>query len=130
MADEQDARELLLPVGPQAPGLARRVVAGWFGERLEAARLDDVQLVVSELITNSCVHAEPAADRSVRLKAAVAGGVVRLEVRDGGTDGAVARRTPDAEGGYGLNIVQQLATRWGIDHSDGTVVWCELRTGA
>ena len=126
MASGADGRELVLAAGPKAPALARRAIAGWFGRRVDAATLGDLQLVVSELITNSCVHADVPVGRWVQLSAAIVDGVVRIEIRDSGLDGAVARRPPDGNGGYGLNLVEALATRWGIDHEDGTSVWCEL----
>src|SRR5918999_295835 len=87
MASEWCGRELVLAAGPHAPGLARRAVADRFRRRLEASTLDDVQLVVSELVTNSCVHADVPTGRSIRLLATVDDDAVRLEVRDGGLDG-------------------------------------------
>jgi serine/threonine-protein kinase RsbW len=130
MLSEWSGRELVLAAGPHAPGLARRAIADRFRRHLDGAKLDDVQLVVSELVTNSCVHADVPTGRSIRLLATVGDGALRLEVRDSGLDGAVALRTPGGDGGFGLHIVEALATRWGIDHSDGTVVWCELPAGA
>jgi anti-sigma regulatory factor (Ser/Thr protein kinase) len=121
---------LVLAAGPYAPGLARRAVAEWFWGCLDVPTLDDVQLVVSELMTNSCVHADVAGGRTILLSAAIVADVVCLEVRDSGLDGAVAIRAPDRDGGYGLNIVEALATRWGVDHADGTAVWCELAATA
>ena len=128
MARGFGGRELVLAAGPHAPGQARRAVAGWFSRSLDVSTLDDVQLVVSELVTNSCVHADVAVGRSIRFSAAIVGDVVRLEIHDSGLYGAVALRTPDGDGGYGLNLVEAIATRWGIDHADGTAVWCELAT--
>ena len=119
-------RELVLPADSQAPGVARRAVGDWLRSCLDAPALDDIQLVVSELVTNSCVHADVPRGRSIRLSAALVDEVVRLEIRDTGADGAVARRRPDGIGGYGLNIVQAVAVRWGIEHGNGTTVWCEL----
>jgi anti-sigma regulatory factor (Ser/Thr protein kinase) len=126
MASGCEDRELVLPADTHAPRAARRAVADWLRRCLDAPALDDVQLVVSELVTNSCLHADVPMGRSIRLSATVVDEVVRLEIRDSGADGTVARRRPDGDGGYGLNIVQAIALRWGIDHADGTTVWCEL----
>ena len=91
-----------------------------------ADTLDDVRLVVSELVTNSCLHVRAPVDRTVRLTAGFVAGQIRLEVRDEGRHGAVLRRTPEGVGGFGLNLVAAIAERWGVDHADGTLVWCEL----
>jgi hypothetical protein len=57
-------------------------------------------------------------------------GTVRLEVEDPGRDGTVAARPPDldAGGGFGLNLVQRLAERWGIEPiaAGGTRVRAEI----
>jgi hypothetical protein len=41
---------------------------------------------------------------------------------------AVEPGDPEAEGGRGLLIVDQLASRWGVRHSreGGKVIWCLL----
>jgi anti-sigma regulatory factor (Ser/Thr protein kinase) len=65
----------------------------------------------------------------LRLAVQLRDGAVRVEVRDPGTGGEIARRTPD--GGYGLQLVEQLATRWGVNRTGGTHVWFEVdATGA
>jgi hypothetical protein len=56
-------------------------------------------------------------------------GSVRLNVNDPGSCGAIAPRPPDLEGGgFGLNLVQALSERWGIERSaqGGTCVWAQL----
>jgi hypothetical protein len=53
---------------------------------------------------------------------------VRVEVQDQGY-GPVRRRVPDLwQGGFGLNLVELIAARWGVDHDRGTRVWFELAT--
>lgn len=56
---------------------------------------------------------------------------VRVEVRDGGPGFQAiplpAAPPPDVSG-WGLFIVDRLATRWGTD--PGGVVWAEVATGA
>ena len=54
---------------------------------------------------------------------------VRLNVEDAGRGGAIAPRPPDPEGGgFGLNLVQALSERWGIERAaqGGTCVWAQL----
>jgi len=90
--------------------------------------LADARLIVSELVTNSMRHADPQDAATVRVSAELADDVLRIEVEDGGTSGAVTRRAPnrDAGGGFGLNIVDAVAVRWGVERGTGTLVWVEL----
>ena len=58
-----------------------------------------------------------------------AGTWVRIEVRDAGsaTKPAALPQVTDAESGYGLGLVDLLATRWGYAGGGrGRVVWFEL----
>ncbi|KOX18145.1 MULTISPECIES: ATP-binding protein [unclassified Streptomyces] len=91
------------------------------------AAAEDVLLVVSELVTNACLHADgPESLRVLRLDK-----VLRLEVTDRGA-GQPAPRTPHRAGrpgGHGMFIVQRLCRDWGIDRTPGApgkTVWAEL----
>ena len=90
--------------------------------------LEDARLLASELITNSLCHAGISEEASIRLAVQLRGGALRVEVRDPGTHGAVAPREPDRVngGGFGLHLVDQLATRWGVNRTGGTHVWFEV----
>jgi hypothetical protein len=51
---------------------------------------------------------------------------LRVEVSDQSPD-SLRPRTPDIYGGWGLSIVAQLATRWGVERRDnGKTIWIEL----
>jgi anti-sigma regulatory factor (Ser/Thr protein kinase) len=121
--------QLTVPAGPAAPATARRALASWLSSRATDGLLTSAPLVVSELVTNSTRHAGLPDAAGVRVGAAISDGVLRIEVEDDGTNGAVTRRRPnrDRGGGFGLNIVDALATRWGVERDDGTMVWVELR---
>ncbi|GAA3928790.1 ATP-binding protein [Streptomyces gulbargensis] len=91
------------------------------------AAAEDVLLVVSELVTNACLHAEgPESLRVVRLPKAL-----RLEVADRGA-GQPTPRTPHRAGrpgGHGMFIVQRLCLDWGVERvpgAPGKTVWAEL----
>jgi anti-sigma regulatory factor (Ser/Thr protein kinase) len=120
--------ELTVPADPAAPATARRAFTRWLSSRATDGLLSDAPLVVSELVTNSTVHAGLQDDAAVRVCAAIADDVLRIEVENGGTNGAVVRRRPDRDrgGGFGLNIIDALALRWGVERSAGTTVWVEL----
>ncbi|MFI1830924.1 ATP-binding protein [Streptomyces sp. NPDC020412] len=91
------------------------------------AAAEDVLLVVSELVTNACLHAEGPDE----LRVGCDGKVLRLEVTDRGA-GQPAPRTPHRAGrpgGHGMFIVQRLCLDWGVQRTPGApgkTVWAEL----
>lgn len=94
--------------------------------------LDDARLLVSELVANSMRHARIGPNDTIRVTAKVENGTLRVDVIDGGRGGGppVAggiRPTPGSESGWGLYLVETLATRWG--HGTGRY-WFELETGS
>ena len=118
--------EAIVACGPHAPRLARTLVLGWLDGRGDPRLQADACLLVSELVSNSVRHADQPTGVPLRLRAAAVGGVVRVEVDDAG-HGAVRRRAPAGEdGGFGLQLVERIAARWGVNHRDGTQVWFEL----
>ncbi|MEU4210311.1 ATP-binding protein [Streptomyces sp. NPDC026206] len=102
---------------------------GWLpaGSADHRAAAEDVLLVVSELVTNACLHAEGPEE----LRVSCAGKVLRLEVADLGA-GTPAPRTPHRAGrpgGHGMFIVQRLCLDWGVTRRGGgagKTVWAEL----
>ncbi|MEV2213682.1 ATP-binding protein [Streptomyces sp. NPDC050997] len=93
----------------------------------QRAAAEDVLLVVSELVTNACLHAEGPDE----LRITCDNKVIRLEVSDKGT-GQPSPRTPHRAGrpgGHGMFIVQRLCLDWGVVRSPeaaGKTVWAEL----
>jgi anti-sigma regulatory factor (Ser/Thr protein kinase) len=91
---------------------------------------DDAQLAISELVTNSVRHAGLAVDDLIRISVDWSGARLRVHVRDGGRGVRLAvvsgsiRPAPGAESGWGLYLVDHLASRWGTS-ADG--YWFELR---
>ncbi|MGW3414926.1 ATP-binding protein [Streptomyces sp. NPDC000888] len=118
-------------VVPLARDFARQALYAW--SWLPAATADrraaaeDVLLVVSELVTNACLHAEGPEE----LRIACDNKVLRVEVSDRGA-GQPAPRTPHRAGrpgGHGMFIVQRLCLDWGVVRTPGGVgktVWAEL----
>jgi anti-sigma regulatory factor (Ser/Thr protein kinase) len=114
---------------PNGPGQARQIIAEELSSRLPARVVDDIKLMVSELVTNRIVHR--AAERDVPLMLElVVNGNVSCRVSDHGPGFAADEREAPALGAWGLVVVEQLADRWGMQHSpQRTEVWFE-RHGA
>jgi anti-sigma regulatory factor (Ser/Thr protein kinase) len=127
--DGGEAFEVSLPLDTRAPGAARLLVDALRG-RVPMPVLDSARLLVSELVTNSVLHCGAGAGGVVVVRVALTGTMVRLEVRDPGCGGVIAPRAPDREGGggFGLNLVQTLSERWGLERvaAGGTRVWAQL----
>jgi anti-sigma regulatory factor (Ser/Thr protein kinase) len=128
--DDGDATEVRLALDVQAPGAARSVVADCVGERVPVAMVDDAQLLVSELVTNSLRHSGASAGDGVVVRVELTRSMLRIEVEDPGSGGVIGPRAADAEvgGGFGLNLVQALSELWGVERVavGGTRVWAQL----
>jgi len=98
---------------------------------LEPHKLESLQLLASELVTNSVRHAGLAPGDGLDLELHVRPGRVRLEVTDcGGGFDPQDHVTPGVDSGFGLFFVQEIASRWGTSSNGETRVWFELNVGA
>ncbi|MBT2510404.1 ATP-binding protein [Streptomyces sp. ISL-98] len=86
--------------------------------------VDDVLLLVSEVVTNACLHA----DGPKELALTFAGDRLRIEVTDGSPVPPHPRPSGvGVPGGHGLIVVQRLALRWGsVPREGGKTVWLEV----
>jgi serine phosphatase RsbU (regulator of sigma subunit)/anti-sigma regulatory factor (Ser/Thr protein kinase) len=103
---------------------ARRFAAETLHE-VDRSLLDDVELVVSELVTNAILHGA----RPILLRLSTLGERVRVEVEDGGRDLPVRmREDTEAMTGRGLPLVGRLANGWGVEPTlgHGKIVWAEV----
>jgi anti-sigma regulatory factor (Ser/Thr protein kinase) len=91
-------------------------------EILTPTERGDLELLVSELVTNAVVHSGSAdVCLSVRI-----GNPLRVCVRDHG-EGYPQLKIGAAAGGFGLQAVRTLASLWGVERLDeGKVVWFDL----
>ena len=115
-----DSLELELPV-ESASVTAARHAAGDFAVRMGAAR-QDVELAVSEAVSNSVLHAFPeGADGTIQVRGEVQGADLVLTVRDDGTG-----LRPDLENkgfGLGLPLIARVSKEYRIeDVADGGAV--------
>lgn len=119
-----------LEPNPEAPFVARAAITG-FCEHLESARpvLSTLVLLVSEVVTNAVVHPDLIEPAEIRFCARVANHRIRVEVTDCGSGFTPRPRDPgQAGGGYGLYLVSEAASSWGVDRENGTTVWFEMAT--
>jgi anti-sigma regulatory factor (Ser/Thr protein kinase) len=113
-----------MPLGAQAPRMARRAVAavltGWGFTDVEW--LDEVGVVVSELVTNAVHHGGGCVELGVQAH----GDRVIVSAADGSSV-VPRRRSPDDAGGRGLALIEAFAAGWGVeDHEGGKRVWIQL----
>ena len=124
---------VIIPLDVRAPGLARSVVVRCLAEHLVSPVLEDAQLIVSELVTNSVSHSGAPEGDDLVVRVHMWRGKCRLEVEDQGRDGVIEPRLPDRAGGtgLGLSLVQMLSERWGVLRAPGgpTRVWAQLPCG-
>ncbi|MQS34458.1 ATP-binding protein [Streptomyces katsurahamanus] len=126
----QPSSPLTLESTPESVAAARayaRDMVAFLAPELSPERMSDVELVVSELVTNAVRYGTEPGDS---LLVVVEAGVdrLRIEVHD------PVRRTPRPrpesarrERGRGLVVLNAL-TRWGTDDRPlGKVVWAEIR---
>jgi serine/threonine-protein kinase RsbW len=112
---------LALEREPHAPAYAR-ARAGEFLKDLPAQARTDVELALSELVTNAVEHGEGQARVEIHRRE----DHVRIEVTDEGDAAPQVREEPaGADGGWGLRLVDAISRRWGA-YEGTTHVWCEI----
>jgi anti-sigma regulatory factor (Ser/Thr protein kinase) len=116
--------------GVTAARCARRAVREELQGALPRRRLADVELLVSELATNSVRHAGCDEAGEIAVEANVEPDRVRVALSDaGGGFEAHAPEPPQtgAAGGYGLVLLDRLSDRWGVHRDGGFSVWFEVQ---
>ncbi|MFF8958358.1 ATP-binding protein [Streptomyces sp. NPDC014894] len=98
---------------------------GWTpddGRRAE--RVEDVLLLVSELVTNACLHAGGPTSLVLRHDPER----LRIEVSDPSPEPPRPRpRDVALPGGHGLIVLERLSREWGVVPTEtGKVVWADV----
>lgn len=117
-----------LPLAPNAAARARRLLKPYLGS-LDPRSSDSVQLLVSELVSNSVRHSGRPEGDPILLTVDLRDDAVRAEVVDRGTgvnEPPPAR--PGSAAGWGFHIVDRLADDWGYTREGPTRVWFEMST--
>ena len=114
----------------EAPGTARRSLER-YRRVLPDDLLTDLQLVTSELVTNSVRHSDATGPDAIGFRVDLLPGTVRVAVQDPGPGFAVDRRLdPLRDRHWGLLVVDRLSSSWGIRRTpEGTEVWADLPRG-
>ncbi|WP_330331372.1 ATP-binding protein [Streptomyces sp. NBC_00536] len=141
MGEPEQTRRLVL--GGPVPGVVtrcrdftRRALTEWRWlpsdgspaavEAVEEAA-EDVLLMVSELVTNACMHA--GGPGALVLRHTADG--LRMEVSDGSPEHPRRRSpgNPSVPGGHGLIVLERLSREWGWERNEavgGKTVWAEV----
>ena len=114
---------LELEPGPEAGHQARAEIRDRLRDRVDDGLLVDFQVIVSELVTNSLRYG-PGETIEVEI-AVTEDGSITGEVEDHGRGEIAMREIADEGGGFGLRIVDALASRWGVCEGSSHV-WFEL----
>jgi DNA-binding NarL/FixJ family response regulator len=109
----------------QTPRLARRFIRRALERWRGKSEIDLVELLVSELVTNSMVHARSDVEVSVTMSSDLA----RVTVFDSSLEPPVRKVVgPDSASGRGLLMLDALSSAWGFDLTPrGKSVWFEIK---
>ncbi len=114
--DASIVRSALFPCDPKSVAAARRFISQCV-EQLGLQTMPEVTLLTSELAANAVLHAHSPFDVTVEK---LQTGGARVEVRDfGGGRPELLDRPIASVGGRGLQIVDLVATTWGVDERQG-----------
>lgn len=119
--------DVRLDPDPEAPGLARRALERLAG-KVRPDIMDNLNLLVSELVTNSVRHAGLSPGDRIEVRVELTAAAVRVEVADAGPgfDPEIHSPTIYQDSGWGLYLVGQVSDRWGVESGRPTCVWFEL----
>lgn len=113
----------VLPPRGDAGAFVREMIEAELRSELSPNAVGNLKLVASELVNNAVVHG----DGPVSVAFTLDERAVRVEVTDEGETPAatIAFRPAGPDGGYGLRVVDALASRWGA-RDGSTHVWAEV----
>lgn len=122
MAEEVEL-EVNLPRAAIAPAVARHALRRSYADHVDPDLLGEAELLVSELASNALRHGRG----EITLRAHLDDDRLLVEVIDEGSgfERALRQRPFEQIGGWGLDIVEEVASRWGV-HEETTHVWFEL----
>jgi anti-sigma regulatory factor (Ser/Thr protein kinase) len=114
------------PARPDAIAQARERIVALAEPFVDPARIGDLRLVVSEVVTNAVRHGGAG---DMLLAVTPKAEFLCVQVTDTGDGFAPRPRAyaPDEDGGFGLFLIERLTRRWGLTREDSnTRVWFEF----
>ncbi len=93
---------------------------------LDDPLVDDAALLVSEVVSNSVRHAGLGAADAIEVRVRGSRAMLHVDVIDPGPGFEPQVHPRQDDGGWGLWILDQLATRWGVERGGRTRVWFDL----
>jgi anti-sigma regulatory factor (Ser/Thr protein kinase) len=132
MPDETPNQDLRLGLkvapGPRAPSQVRSHLQA-LRSHLQPDVHEQIELLVSELVTNSVRHGGLERRDQVEIQVTVSDRTIIVSVADPGLGFTLpdppGRGSPQTSG-WGLYLLDQIADRWGVARNGNTVVWFEL----
>jgi hypothetical protein len=116
-----------IDASPDGPARARKIVASELTQLVPRPVVEDVELMISELVTDGVLRGRQAPDAKITLDLQI-NGQLRCAVTSSGhgfgADGAMSRMS--------RRVLERLAARWGVQRTrPGTrVTWFETSAPA
>lgn len=111
-----------------SPAQARRSLEA-LRPSLDDLLVDDAVLLVSEIVSNCVRHASLDASDAIQVRVRGSNSMLHVDVIDPGPGfDPDALSSSESMGGWGLRLLDRLATRWGVERNHVTRVWFELTT--
>ena len=110
---------------PTSAREARDRLTSFLGSWGDEEARDNATLLLSEVITNAVRHARGG---TILITLTLSQGRLVAQVQDESASVPVRRGTAGEGGGWGLELIDQLSNRWGVDQhpGDGKTVWFEI----
>jgi anti-sigma regulatory factor (Ser/Thr protein kinase) len=123
--------EFRLPHSPDAAVKARRIVEEQLTPLLPVERRDDLELLVTELVTNAVRHSPPLEDGTIVLALDWSDDGIRVAVIDGGTHLSPDELTFETgdDGEFGLFFVNRFSDGWGFSLDGDKGIWFVMELG-
>jgi anti-sigma regulatory factor (Ser/Thr protein kinase) len=114
-----------LPAGPRTSGEARWFLWQALGDEDLVTDAEVAVLLTSELASNASRHGQEPIELSITIDE----DNLKVSVFDHGP-GFDPEDDATRAGGWGVDLLDRLATEWGVDRrDDGTEVWFQLSPG-
>jgi len=114
--------DVLLALPPR-PDSARQVRGTLESEGIPEDIAHTLLLLSTEIVGNAVRHAGLADDQKIVFFARLCDDFARVEIADPGI--GFDPDTVETEG-FGLRLLDKLASRWGVEHARGCKVWFEV----